>query len=72
VFFSGIPPENEPEEKEALIQFLETPYEHEPPVNRLKRNEVQEAINSLNPKKSAGYDVITGKIRTEFPIIGIK
>jgi hypothetical protein len=34
--------------------------------------EVQEVINSLNPKKSSGYDLITGKILKELPIIGIK
>jgi hypothetical protein len=45
------PSENEPEEKEAFIQLLETPYQLEPPANRLKRAEVQEVINSLNPKK---------------------
>jgi hypothetical protein len=47
------PSENEPEEEEALIQLLETPYELEPPINSLKRAEVQEVINSLNPKKSS-------------------
>jgi hypothetical protein len=38
----------------------------------MKRAEVQEVINSLNPKKSSGYDLITGKILKELPIIGIK
>jgi hypothetical protein len=41
-------------------------------MNRLKRAEVQEAINSLHPKKSSGYDLITGRILKELPIIGIK
>jgi hypothetical protein len=54
------------------MQLLETPYQFEPPINHLKRAEVQEAINSLNPKKSSGYDLITGKILKELPIIGIK
>jgi hypothetical protein len=40
--------ENEPEEEEVLIQLLETPYQLEPPMNRLRRAEVQEVINSLN------------------------
>jgi hypothetical protein len=47
-------------------------YSFEPPINRLKRAEVQEVINSLNPKKSSGYDLITGKILKALPIIGIK
>jgi hypothetical protein len=31
-------------------------------MNRLRRAEVQEVINSLNAKKSPGYDLITGRI----------
>jgi hypothetical protein len=41
-------------------------------ITNLKRAEVQEVINSLNPKKSSGYDLITGKILQELPIIGVK
>jgi hypothetical protein len=63
---------HELDEEEALIQLLETPYQLEPPFNHLKRAEVQEVIYSLNPKKSSGYDPITGKILKEFPIITIK
>jgi hypothetical protein len=70
--FQPHPSENEAEEDEAFMQLLETPYQLEPPVNRLKRAEVQEVINSLNPKKSSGYDLFTGKILKELPIIGIK
>jgi hypothetical protein len=29
-------------------------------------------MNSLNPEKSSGYDLITSKIIKELPIIGIK
>jgi hypothetical protein len=50
--------ENTPEEEEYLIQLLETPYQLEPPIKRLKRTEVQEIINSPNPKKSPGYNPI--------------
>jgi hypothetical protein len=64
--------ENKPKEEEALAKLLETPYQLEPPINRLKRAEVQEVTNSLNPKKSSGYELITGKILEELPIIGIK
>jgi hypothetical protein len=64
------PSENKPEEKESLIQLLETPYQLEPPTNHLKRAEVQ-GVNSLNPKKSSGYNLITSKILKELPIIGI-
>jgi hypothetical protein len=51
-----------PDEEKYLIQLLETPYQLEPPINRLKRTEVQEVIYSLNPKKSPEYELITGKI----------
>jgi hypothetical protein len=70
--FQPHPSENEPDEEEALIQLLENPYQLEPPINCLKRAEVQEDINSLNPTKSSGYIIITGKILKELPIIGIK
>jgi hypothetical protein len=63
--------ENESEE-EALTQLLETPYQLEPLINRLKRAEVQDVINSLNPKKSSGYDLITGEILKELPFIIIE
>jgi hypothetical protein len=32
--------ENEPEVEEALVQHLETAYQIEPPINRLKKTEV--------------------------------
>jgi hypothetical protein len=70
--FQPHPSKNEPEEEEALTQLLETPYQLEPPINHLKRAEVQEVINSLNPKKSSSYDLITGKILKKLPVIGIK
>jgi hypothetical protein len=62
------PSENLPKEEESLIQLLETPYQIEPPINHLKRTEIKEVVNSLNPKKSSGYDLITGNILKEFPI----
>jgi hypothetical protein len=64
--------ENQPEEEEALMQLLEIPYQLEPPINRLKGAEVKEVINSLNPEKSPGSDLISGKILKELPTIGIK
>jgi hypothetical protein len=59
-------------EGKALIQLLETPYQLEQPVNHLKRAEVQVVIKSLNPKKESGYDLVTGNILKEFPVIDIK
>jgi hypothetical protein len=45
------------------------PYKVSP---RLTRTAIQTAINHLHPKKSPGYDLITGKILKELPIIGTK
>jgi hypothetical protein len=55
------PSENEPTEEEALIKLLGTTYQLHPPMKYLKRAEVKEVINNLNPEKSLGYDLITGK-----------
>jgi hypothetical protein len=41
--FQPHPTENQSEEEEALMQLLETAYQLEPPINHLKRAEVQEA-----------------------------
>jgi hypothetical protein len=73
MFISCVSSENEPEDEGALIQLMESPpHRIQPPIRRFKRAEVQEFISNLNPKKSSGYDLITGKILKELPIIGIK
>jgi hypothetical protein len=69
--FQPHPSKTEPQKEEALIQFLEAPYQVKPPINRLKRAEVRE-VSSLNPKKSSGYDLITGKIFKILPNVGVK
>jgi hypothetical protein len=60
------------EEVEILIQFLETRYQLEPPMNRLKIAEDQVVINSLNPKKSLEFHLINNNILKELPITRIK
>jgi hypothetical protein len=60
-----------PRGKEALIQFLEAPYQLKPPINWIKRAEVRE-VSSLNLKKLSGYDLITGKILKILPNVGVK
>jgi hypothetical protein len=57
--------ENSPVEEEA------TPYQLDPPLNRLLRSEVHAVIKNLNPKKSPGY-LITGKILQELLVVGIQ
>jgi hypothetical protein len=36
---------------------MKTAYQLEPPINRLKKAKVPEAINSINPKKSSSSDL---------------
>jgi hypothetical protein len=62
--FSHIPQKTnlKKKKKKHLKQLLETPYQLEPPINRLEGFEVQEVINSLNLRKSQRYDLITGQI----------
>jgi hypothetical protein len=48
------------------------PYQLQPQINHLKRTEAQEVFGSLNPKKSPGYNLITGKILKELFIFAIK
>jgi hypothetical protein len=61
-----------PKRKKHFIQLLEAPYKLEQPIKRFKRGEVQKVISNLNPEKSSDYDLISGKILKELPIIGIK
>jgi hypothetical protein len=58
--------------EETILQFLETPYQLEPPIPRLTRTDIQKAINHLNPEITPGYDLITGNILKELHIIGTK
>jgi hypothetical protein len=43
--------------KKHLYNFSRPPTNPKPPINRLKRAEVQEVIRSLNPKKSSGHNL---------------
>jgi hypothetical protein len=52
--FQPHPPEPDSLPEDTLTSFLETPFQLEPPVHRLKRSEVQAIINTLPPKKSPG------------------
>jgi hypothetical protein len=42
------------------------------PLNRLLRSEVHAVVKNFNPKKSPGYDLITGKILQELQVVGIQ
>jgi hypothetical protein len=58
--------------KANLTSPLETPFQLEAPVNRLKRSEVHAIIHNLPPKKSPGHDLMTGKILKELPPLCIQ
>jgi hypothetical protein len=49
----------------TLTSLLKTPFQLEPPVNRLKRSGVHAIIHNLPPNKSPGYYFMTGKILKE-------
>jgi hypothetical protein len=59
-----------PKRKKHLYNFWRLPTNSNRQLTVSK--EAQEVINSLNPKKSSGYDLIIDKILKEMPIIGIK
>jgi hypothetical protein len=70
--FQPNPSENLPEDDEAITQLLETPYQLEPqslPFSALKSTPSSEVSV---PKKSSGYDLITGRILQPLPPIGIQ
>jgi hypothetical protein len=58
--------------KATLTSLLETPYQLEPPVTRLKPCEVQSIITNLPTNKSPGYDLITSRTLKELPTIGFQ
>jgi hypothetical protein len=64
-------PTNLPDEEEPLVRLLEFPYQLEPPLHRFKQTLSQTVINNLSLKTSPGYDLITGKILRELPLVGI-
>jgi hypothetical protein len=47
--FQPHPSENSPEEEEALMHYLETPYQLDPPLSRLLRLEVHALVPCTSP-----------------------
>lgn len=59
-------------EKE-INEFLESPHQLSPPVEKLKLNEINEAFNKeVSFSEAPGYHLISGKILKELPDITIK
>lgn len=55
------------EEDQNVYNFLDAPLQLSAPIKPIKHHEVYEAFNNLNLKKSAGYDLISGKVLRELP-----
>jgi hypothetical protein len=55
----------------TLTSLLETPFQLEPTVTRLKRSEMQSVITNLPTNKSPGYDHITRTLK-ELPTLGFQ
>jgi hypothetical protein len=46
---------------EALVYYLETPYQLDPPLNRLLRSEVHAVVKNLNPNNHLGTTLSLAK-----------
>jgi hypothetical protein len=70
--FQPLPSENSPvEEEEALIHYLEIPYQLDPPLYRLFDQKLM-SLSKSQSKKLPGYDLIKGKIVQVLPVVGIQ
>lgn len=62
-----------PSEDDNINDFLNSADQLEMPIKSFKKKEIRSMINkNLNPKKSPGYDLITGRIIKELSNRGIK
>jgi hypothetical protein len=61
-----------PVAEETILTFLETPYQLEPPIPASYELISKQPLITSIPKNSPGYDLITGQILKELPIIGMK
>lgn len=69
--FMPYPPEISEAENSEITNFLDTPLQMDLPIKKFKVSEVKDTINKLNPKKTPGYDMVTGKLVKELTIKGI-
>lgn len=70
--FQPLPSQLTLHEEQEIKNALLAPYQMTPLPNLFTVNEIRQMIkNSLNPKKSPGYDLITGQLFKELPRKGI-
>lgn len=55
-----------------IYQFLEAPGQLEMPIKKFKIQDIKKMIDKINPRKSPGYDLITGKVLKELPTKALK
>lgn len=60
--FQPFPAEISEIEEAEIYSYLEKPHQMDLPMKLFKISEVSKAIQDLNPKKSPGYDLITGQV----------
>lgn len=61
------------EDEDEIKQFLETPFQMEVPIKKIKISEVKSTIlKEINIKKAPGFDLITGKVLRELSAKCIK
>lgn len=60
------------EDEKDLYNFLEAPFQMDMPIQAFSKFEVKNAICNLAPKKSPGYDLITGQVLNQLNEDGIR
>lgn len=71
--FKPYPSETTDNHNKAILDFLDAPLQLDVQIEKFTIKEAKSIINKeINPKKSPGYDKITGKMLKELPEIAIK
>jgi hypothetical protein len=70
--FQPHPSENSSADEASTTLQLDSPYQLEPPLPRFRKSEVLSVIKNLKPTTAPGYDLITGKVLQELPLLAIQ
>lgn len=71
--FKPYPSQITNEQNSDIINFLDAPFQMNKPIKKFSVREVAKVIrNEVNPKKTPGYDLVTGKMLQELTQTGIK
>ena len=58
-------PSNDKLMDNEISKYMDSPYQMDYPINKFTNSELIELIKEINPKKSPGHDLISGKILKE-------